>query len=171
MLPRGQRAVKSFWMVMVVMPALAVFAAARPQTKAGGSTPSLGALARRLRAQRKARDVRPVKVFTNDNVPHYGMITVLGTPESLHGIAPQQPPRVERVHHRREERSTAAKDAFKRENPCPSTGRGSGPCPGYVIDHVKPLACGGADEPFNMQWQTDAEGKAKDKWERKGCGK
>lgn len=41
--------------------------------------------------------------------------------------------------------------------------------PGHVVDHVTPLACGGADRPSNMQWQTIAEGKAKDKWERKGC--
>jgi hypothetical protein len=67
-------------------------------------------------------------------------------------------------------RSVAAKDAFKREHPCPSTGRASGPCPRYVIDHVKPLACGGLDDPSNMQWQTVASGKAKDKWERRGCG-
>jgi len=38
-----------------------------------------------------------------------------------------------------------------------------------LLDHVKPLACGGADVPFNMQWETVAEGKAKDKWERMGC--
>jgi hypothetical protein len=35
-----------------------------------------------------------------------------------------------------------------------------------VIDHVNPLECGGADAPFNMQWQTIADGKAKDKTER-----
>ena len=34
------------------------------------------------------------------------------------------------------------------------------------VDHVKALACGGADAPSNMQWQTVADGKAKDKWER-----
>ena len=39
-----------------------------------------------------------------------------------------------------------------------------------VVDHIKPLACGGADSPANMQWQTVAEGKAKDKIERKHCG-
>jgi hypothetical protein len=38
-----------------------------------------------------------------------------------------------------------------------------------VIDHVTPLACGGADHPANMQWQIVAEAKAKDKWERKAC--
>ena len=58
-------------------------------------------------------------------------------------------------------RSQAAKNDFKRQHPCPANGHASGPCPGYVIDHVKPLACGGADAPFNMQWQTVAEGKAK----------
>jgi len=70
---------------------------------------------------------------------------------------------------RREKRSKAAVDAFKRENPCPYTGKRSGPCRGYVIDHIKPLACGGADDPSNMQWQTIAAGKVKDKWERRGC--
>jgi hypothetical protein len=31
-----------------------------------------------------------------------------------------------------------------------------------VIDHINPLECGGADAPFNMQWQTIVDGKAKD---------
>jgi hypothetical protein len=55
---------------------------------------------------------------------------------------------------------------LERQHPCPSTGRTSGRCPGYVVDHVRPLECGGADAPSNMQWQTIAEGKAKDKTER-----
>jgi len=51
--------------------------------------------------------------------------------------------------------SRSAKSDFKREHPCPATGlRSSGACGGYVIDHVVPLACGGADAPSNMQWQT-----------------
>jgi len=62
-----------------------------------------------------------------------------------------------------------AKNSFKHQQPCPSTGRTAGPCPGYVIDHKIALACGGADAPDNMQWQTVAAGKAKDKVERKGC--
>jgi len=66
-------------------------------------------------------------------------------------------------------RSVAARRAFVRENPCPATGKATGACPGYVVDHVKALACGGADSPSNMQWQTIEEGKAKDKWERVGC--
>jgi hypothetical protein len=68
-------------------------------------------------------------------------------------------------------RSQSAKVEFKQQHPCPATGAAKGPCKGYVIDHVKALACGGADSPVNMQWQTVADAKAKDKWERKECGK
>jgi hypothetical protein len=60
-------------------------------------------------------------------------------------------------------RSEAAKRAFEAQSGFPH-GR-----PGYVVDHIRPLACGGADVPANMQWQTAAEAKAKDKWERAGC--
>jgi hypothetical protein len=66
-------------------------------------------------------------------------------------------------------RSSSAKAEFKREHPCPTTGARSGACGGYVIDHIVPLACGGADALSNMQWQTIAEAKAKDRWERNGC--
>ena len=60
-------------------------------------------------------------------------------------------------------RSAEAKRAFERQTGYPH-GRG-----GYVVDHTVPLACGGADAPSNMQWQTVAEAKAKDKVERVGC--
>jgi hypothetical protein len=66
-------------------------------------------------------------------------------------------------------RSRQAKKDFKRLHPCPSTGKIKGRCDGYVIDHIKPLACGGDDLPSNMQWQTVEDGKAKDRWERKDC--
>lgn len=72
---------------------------------------------------------------------------------------------VPRDSHGRIERSLAAKNEFKRENPCPSTGKGFGSCPGYIIDHVVPLKRGGADAPANMQWQTIEAAKAKDKVE------
>lgn len=71
----------------------------------------------------------------------------------------------ERDEHGRFKRSEAAKDAFKQEHPCPSTGKTSGACPGYVIDHIQALKHGGADAPSNMQWQTVEAAKEKDKWE------
>lgn len=69
------------------------------------------------------------------------------------------------------QRSEAQKNAFKRENPCPSNGNNHGRCPGYVIDHIVPLACGGADDPSNMQWQTIQDAKIKDRFELSMCGK
>ena len=66
-------------------------------------------------------------------------------------------------------RSQAAKNHFKASHPCPTNGNRHGSCPGYVIDHIKALACGGADTPRNMQWQSIEAGKEKDAWERIGC--
>lgn len=71
----------------------------------------------------------------------------------------------------RQPRSAVAKAEFKRLHPCPANGHRSGACPGYVIDHVIPLACGGADAPSNMQWQDVAAAKEKDRWELAGCSK
>jgi hypothetical protein len=67
------------------------------------------------------------------------------------------------------ERSQKAKDSFKYSHPCPSSGNNHGSCPGYIIDHITALACGGADDPSNMQWQTKEASKTKDRWERKDC--
>ena len=75
------------------------------------------------------------------------------------------PPTIHRDAHGRIERSGAARAAFKREQPCPATQKPTGPCPGYIIDHVIALKRGGADSPANMQWQTVVEAKAKDRWE------
>ncbi len=68
-------------------------------------------------------------------------------------------------------RSESAKNAFKREHPCPANGNRNGACPGYVIDHIVPLACMGPDDPSNMQWQTVQDGKIKDRFELGICGK
>jgi hypothetical protein len=60
-------------------------------------------------------------------------------------------------------RNKAAKKQFQNATGYPK-GR-----PGYVTDHIIPLACGGQDVPSNMQWQTIAEAKAKDAIERANC--
>lgn len=75
-------------------------------------------------------------------------------------------PSVGRDKHGKIKRSAAAKAAFERQSPCPSTGKTSGRCSGYIVDHVNPLECGGADAPSNMQWQTTSDAKLKDKTER-----
>lgn len=66
-------------------------------------------------------------------------------------------------------RSAAERAAFQRSNPCPSTGKTTGKCPGYVVDHLAPLCAGGADSPANMQWQELEASKAKDKQEWRHC--
>lgn len=66
-------------------------------------------------------------------------------------------------------RSAAERAAFKREHPCPATGLHRGSCPGYVIDHVRPLCAGGPDARSNMQWQARAESLVKDREERREC--
>ena len=70
-------------------------------------------------------------------------------------------------HHHRIKRDPAQRRHFMQQHPCPggpdagSTRR----CHGYKVDHVKALKRGGPDRPSNMQWQTTAEAKAKDRWE------
>lgn len=65
--------------------------------------------------------------------------------------------------HRRApiKRSRAARAAFYRSNPCPVNGNTSGPCPGWEVDHIVPLACGGPDVPSNMQWLTAKANRSK----------
>ena len=70
-----------------------------------------------------------------------------------------------RERHGRIKRNPQAKSEFRKTHPCPSGGNGG--CKGYVIDHIRPLAEGGADDPSTMQWQTTSAAKAKDKTERK----
>ena len=62
-------------------------------------------------------------------------------------------------------RNPAARKAFMAAHPCPANGKSASACPGYVVDHIIALKRGGADAPENMQWQTIAEAKAKDKIE------
>ena len=67
------------------------------------------------------------------------------------------------------ERSSAAVREFKRLSPCPDTGKSRGRCPGWIVDHIIPLCAGGADAASNMQWQTVADAKAKDRDEHAQC--
>ena len=71
----------------------------------------------------------------------------------------------------RPSRSYAAKAEFKRANPCPTTKKKRGPCPGWEIDHVVPLKCGGPDQPANMQWLTVTDHKEKTRREARLCPK
>src|SRR5437588_8661650 len=57
-------------------------------------------------------------------------------------------------------RSAAARNAFMKQTGYPRGRKG------YVVDHIVPLECGGADVPANMQWQTVQEAKIKDRTER-----
>lgn len=66
-------------------------------------------------------------------------------------------------------RDPAQRRAFVQSHPCPSTGKTKGACPGYVVDHVKPLCAGGPDRPSNMQWQDVQAAKDKDRLEREQC--
>jgi hypothetical protein len=43
------------------------------------ATPSLGALAKKLRAERKQEGQKPAKVYTNDNIPRQGGLSTAGT--------------------------------------------------------------------------------------------
>jgi hypothetical protein len=73
-------------------------------------------------------------------------------------------------------RSAAQLSVFKMLNPCPATGLTTGACAGYVIDHIWPLRCARTeaerrlfDVPENLQWQTVAAAKLKDKTEGAEC--
>lgn len=57
-------------------------------------------------------------------------------------------------------RSAAARNEFMKQTGYPKGRKG------YVVDHIVPLECGGADVPSNMQWQTKAEANIKDRTER-----
>lgn len=67
------------------------------------------------------------------------------------------------------DRSATAVREFKRLSPCPDTGKSRGSCPGWIVDHIIPLCAGGADAASNMQWQTVADAKAKDRDEYAQC--
>lgn len=58
-------------------------------------------------------------------------------------------------------RDPSQRAAFRKANPCPSTGNIRGRCPGWQIDHVKALMNGGTDTPDNMRWLAHHEHRKK----------
>lgn len=69
-------------------------------------------------------------------------------------------------------RSTSQIYTFRSNHPCPSTGLKFSACPGWAVDHVVSLDCGGCDHHSNMQWlpndiKSSPNPHAKDRWERK----
>lgn len=61
--------------------------------------------------------------------------------------------------------------AFKRSNPCPSTGATRGACPGHHVDHATPLCAGGFDQPDNLQWLTVEDHRHKTRADLIVCAK
>jgi hypothetical protein len=104
-------------------------------------------------AKKKSDDTKP-KVHVKEHT------TKDGTHVKAHDrAAPRRCASCPRDSHGRIKRSPQARHEFMRRSGYPHGRKG------YVIDHVVPLECGGSDAPSNMQWQTAAEAKAKDKTE------
>ena len=61
------------------------------------------------------------------------------------------------------QRSIAARQAFERQ-----TGYSNGR-PGYIVEHIVPLSCGGTDTAGNMEWLTLADARRKNQSERVRC--
>jgi hypothetical protein len=96
-----------------------------------------------------------------------GLIWV-GSAGPAHARGGHGPARFEPVA---EHRSREVPREFEKTYPCPSVGSTSGACPGYVRDDIIPLCAGGADATWNMEWQTVADGKAKNVTERQACNR
>jgi len=50
------------------------------------------------------------------------------------------------------QRSAGVVKAFRSQNACPATDQHRGACPGWQVDHVRPLCMGGPDAMPNLQW-------------------
>jgi hypothetical protein len=62
----------------------------------------------------------------------------------------------------------AIRNEFVASHPCPGESSADA-CPGFVVDHVTPLACGGEDAPHNLQWQTFEQATKKREWVARAC--
>lgn len=66
-------------------------------------------------------------------------------------------------------RDPSIRAEFQRQNPCPSTGKNRGRCPGFQVDHRIPLCFHGVDEVWNLQWLSVIDHKAKTRLDVKTC--
>lgn len=68
-------------------------------------------------------------------------------------------------------RRAAVLREFRKTHPCPSTGKTTGACPGWVMDHGLSLCLTGpeGDASWNIFWQAAEPAKRKDRLERKLC--
>ena len=157
---------------MVIAMAAAALASAPAIARTGGAKSSSHA-AKSAKAAKSPKSPRVVKAPAAKSGNSHGTKPRAAHPPaagrapgtgSRHGRS-KAVPGVQRDKDGHIARSAQARNDFKRSHPCPSTGKSSGACPGYVIDHVKPLKRGGADSPGNMQWQTTQAAKQKDKVE------
>jgi hypothetical protein len=69
-------------------------------------------------------------------------------------------------------RSQRVLAAFKKSHFCPSTMATTGACPGWQMDHIIPLVCGGCDAVWNLQWlpiqiKTCKDPTCKDRFEQR----
>lgn len=88
-----------------------------------------------------------------------GCLAALALATAVNACIPQRAP------DGRIARSSAVRHQFARAHACPSTGENRLPCPGWRIDHIKPLKRCGADAIHNLQWLTIDDWKAKTRWE------
>jgi 5-methylcytosine-specific restriction endonuclease McrA len=68
-----------------------------------------------------------------------------------------------------EARDRSQYNAFRRDNPCPVTGKARGTCRSHEVDHIRPLCAGGADVSANMQWLSTEAHKEKTRGDLKTC--
>jgi hypothetical protein len=68
-------------------------------------------------------------------------------------------------------RSAAEVRVFRADHPCPATGRRSGACRGWQVDHAIPLCAGGEDKASNMHWLSNEDHAWKTRWDVRECRK
>lgn len=78
----------------------------------------------------------------------------------------------ERYANGRIKRNHTVLVVFEHLHPCPAPNHPPGACPGWAMDHIIPLACGGCDAVWNLQWlpleiKSCAGTTCKDRFERK----